>query len=68
MLKKFCSVIEEGSEDLLFVEEASIPLTEDQEEDTNKIDVGVFQAGNRNEDIKYVRNQGLLVDDDNDPA
>ncbi len=33
-----------------------------------EIDGAVFCAGNRNEDIDSVWNQGLAVDDDNEPA
>ena len=34
----------------------------------NDIEPSVFGSGNRAEDIALVRNQGLEVDDDNDPA
>ncbi len=29
--------------------------------------MGIFQVENRNEDINFVQNQGLDVDDDNEP-
>ncbi len=68
--RKFCVVLEEGPSKDFFDEEDVTP-TIDNEAPTlnnNEIDSSVFRAGNRSEDIEFVRNQGLAVDDDNKPA
>ncbi len=53
----------------MFVEEAVLPLSCKEENNKNDdIDGAVFSAGNWNEDIEFVHNQGLMVDDDNKPA
>ena len=66
--KKFCTVLEEGPEDLLFDGEVQEPSNVEEEQAPTEIDGAVFCAGNRNEDIEFVRNQGLVVDDDNEPT
>ena len=45
---------------------ATIP--EASEEGGEEIEAAVFHAKNCAEDIALVRNQGLMVDDNNDPA
>ncbi len=66
--RKFCNVLREGPEDLFFEDEAINASNVGEEDDENEIEEVVFSSGNRMEDIEFVRNQGLLVDDDNDPA
>ncbi len=66
--RKFCSIIEEGPKELIFEEESIVPSNADEEEEANEIDGGVFCVGNQAKDTKFVWTQGLLVNDDNDPA
>ncbi len=66
--KKFCTVLEEGPEDLLFDGEVQEPSNVEEEQAPTEIDGAVFRAGNRSEDIEFVRNQCLVVNDDNEPA
>ncbi len=66
--RKFCIVLREGPKDLLFEDEATNDPHTGEEEDFNGIDQAVFGAGNRMEDIKFVQNQGLSDDNDNNPA
>lgn len=52
----------------MFDGEVQEPSNVEEEQAPTDIDGAVFRAGNRNEDIEFVRNQGLVVDDDNEPA
>ncbi len=67
----YCSknVITEGPPEHFFSNKAD-PANDgdDPIEEEVEIDRVVFHAGNRNEDIYFVRNQGLAVNDDNEPA
>jgi len=74
---RFCKVEEEGAVEGRFSnEELGIhcPATKaeqdspSEQEEQNGIDSSVFNAGNRREDIEFVRAQGLEVDNDNEPA
>ena len=66
--KKFCTVLEEGPEDLLFDGEVQEPTNVEEEQAPTEIDGAVFHSGNQNEDIEFVWNQGLVIDDDNELA
>ncbi len=66
--KKFCIILREGPADFLFEDEAINASNFGEEEDSNEIDQAVFRVGNWTKDIEFVRNQGLLVDNDNDLA
>ncbi len=58
----------EGPEDFLFEEEGRVTSSNNEPELPTKIDSAVFWAGNWNKDIEFVHNQGLQINDDNDPA
>ncbi len=71
----YCHVFEEGPPENFFdaneedaepgdVAPPAVPV----EEVAVELDPAVFAAGNHAEDIEFVRNQGLEVDDDNEPA
>ena len=72
--RKFTKVTAEGPEDRIWDERstnstaAAAAVGEEGDDRGAPIDESVFGAGNRAEDIALVRNQGLAVDDDNDPA
>ena len=66
--KKFCIILSEGPADFFFEDEAINASNFGEEEDSNEIDQAVFRVGNWTKDIEFVRNQGLLVDNDNDLA
>ncbi len=71
---QFCHVIQQGPQDDFFEElfpssvvDASANELEDADIALN-INPAVFALGSQAEDINFVRNQGLEVDDDNKPA
>ncbi len=65
--RKHCSR-REGPEDFLFEVEGTVTSSDNEPELPTKIDSAVFWAGNWNKDIEFVHNQGLQINDDNDPA
>ncbi len=71
---QYCHVIEQGPQDDLFKEfrpSAVVAASANESEHAGveqNIDPAVFAFGNRAEDIDFVRNQGLKVDDNNEPA
>ncbi len=71
---QYYHVIKQGPQDDLFEEllpsavvAASPNETENADAEQN-IDPALFASGNRAEDIAFVRNQGLQVDDNNEPV
>ena len=70
-VKRWAKVITEGGEEYSF-ESNTVSTAETSDkaeaEATKEIDPTVLHSGNRAEDITLVRAQGLVVDDDNDPA
>ena len=66
--EEFCIVLVEGPEDLLFDGEVTEPSNVEEEQSPTEIEGAVFCTENRNEDNEFVRNQGLVVDDDNELA
>ena len=71
---RYACITNEGPEDLIFgktlrdVEQRQSTSNPDDDERVSISTSLVFHAQNRSEDISLVRSQGLMVDDDNDPA
>ncbi len=65
--RKFRVVLRKGPKDLLFGDDANNSSNTGEEEEFNKIDQAFFSAGNQTDDIKFVQNQGLVLDDDIKP-
>ena len=70
--QRFVTVTEEGLEEHIFANNSDGEYTrQTDEQETNEgapIADSIFHSQNTSEDISLVRAQGLMVDDDNDPA
>lgn len=75
--ERYVCITQEGPEDLIFgrqtsdVEQQKKSTSDANAKDEERVLLStslVFHAQNRSEDIALVRSQGLMVDDDNDPA
>lgn len=69
--KRFCIIWQEGNPSGFFDfmnPENTMVQSNPEDEDCEKIDATVVHAGNRAEDITVIRNQGIVVDDNNEPA